>query len=318
MYLTAIEVEGLRAAPAFVAGDWSREVHPPTGLVGVAVADALDLLVASLDAERTPRVLRRLGLAHRADALDLLEVDHLPEQLALYDPAASSAFVDLDTTRQATVRVTIAPDPPFYGRLRELAVREPRLVTALGEDPDITLKAGWIWSHDLSMVAVGLSEVAVGGVAFPGTGAERPPWLAPLLREIAGRLWRVDPCEPLAEVTERLYAASVSHDADRRHRYERAATALAGPPFALGRLAWVRGASGVEPRFGDALLTARQCGHAAAGALRLVEAVHLRAPDVLIAELPGGAEARAAWLVAATRGDDATLEQVIVIGEGAP
>lgn len=319
MYVTGIDVQGLRALPAFAAADWERQVDLRPGPEGVALADALDLLVGSLDGSRTPAVLQRLGLAHPADALDLLEVDRLPEQFEVRDPAAVSAWVDLEVGRQATVRVTLASDPPFYGRLRDLAVREPRLVTALGEDPDVTIKAGWMWSHDLSAVAVGLSEVAVGGVAFPGTGPERPPWLAALLRDIGARLWRVDPREPIAEVSRRLYDASVSHDTDRRRRYERAAVALAGPPFGLGRLAWVRGASGVEARFGDALLTARQCGVAAEAALRLVEAVHLRAPDVLVVDLSGAssAPALAEWLGAATHGDGATLEQVIRIGGAA-
>ncbi len=322
MYVSAIEVEGLRGAPRFAAQGWGRVVTLPAGAEGVALADAFTLLAGSLDAGRTRDALTALGLLHPGDDPDLLEEDRVPFQVRLADAAASTCFADLERQRQVTVRATFVPDPPFFGRLRDLAVREPRLVTALGGDPDLTVKVGWMWSLDLAVVAIAHHEVSIGGVAFPGSGTERPPWLAALLRDLAARVWRVDPREPVEAVTERLYEASLAHEPASRARYRRAVGALAAAPLALGELGWVRSGGRAVARFGDALAPPRQLGIGADEAIRLVEAVHVRAPDVLVVESPGllqaDPSAARAWLKAATEGDDATLEQVILLGGGAP
>lgn len=320
MYVSAIEVEGFRAAPQWSGPELGRVVDLPAGPVGVAVADALSVVAASLDGDRIAGPLRALGLLHGGEVVDLIEEGGLPVQFRVAEPAAVSALVDLERTRQISVRVRFVVDPPLYGRLRELAVREPRLVTALGQDPRIRMKVGWLFSQDLRVAAIGLTEVAIGGVMFPGSGPERPTWLGPLLVELGRRFVRVDGAEPIESVSRRLYDASLSPDPVVRARYLRAASVLGEAPFGLGALGWVRVRGLPDPRLGASLLSLRQVGPAGADALRLVEAVRQRAPDVLVVEAPGAAQrdpkAVREWLAAATEGDAATLEQVFLVPGG--
>jgi len=321
VYVTAVEIEGFRGAAQWSGPELGRVVELPPGPIGVAIADALSIVSASLDGDRIAPPLRTLGLLHGGEVVDVVEENGLPVQFRVFDPASVSALVDLERTRQLSVRVRFTVDPPLYGRLRELAAREPRLVTALGQDPRIRLKVGWLFSQDLGVVAIGVTEVAIGGVMFPGSGPERPSWMGPLLKDLAGRFARVDGGEPIDAVTRRLYEASLASDPAVRARYLRTAAALGEAPFGLGALGWVRSRGLPEARLGSALLGLRQVGPAGAEALRLVEAVHQRAPDVLVVEAPGAAQrdpkAVREWLAHATEGDGATLEQVFLVPGGA-
>jgi len=320
VYVTAIEIEGFRGAPQWSGPELGRVVELPQGPIGVAVADALSVVAASLDGDRIAPPLRTLGLLHGGEVVDVVEENGLPVQFRVGEPAAVAALVDLERTRQLSVRVRITVDPPLYGRLRDLAVREPRLVTALGQDPRIRMKVGWLFSQDLGVVAIGLTEVAIGGVMFSGSGPERPSWLGPLLKDLSGRFVRVDGAESIDAVGRRLYEASLSSDPAVRARYQRTAAALGEAPFGLGALGWVRSRGLPEVRVGAALLGLRQVGPAGADALRLIEAVHHRAPDVLVVEAPGAAQrdpkAVREWLAQATEGDKATLEQVFLVPGG--
>lgn len=321
MYVTAVHLEGLRGAASWEATGLDRIVELPPGPLGIAVADALSTFAASLRAEALADALARLEICPEGTDPEIVAERRMPVQFRVGDPGAIAALVDLETTRQFTVFVDIEPDPPLYGRLRELAVREPRLVTALADEPTIRIKLGWLLSRDYSTVAVGITEAGVGDISFQAASAERPEWLDQLLRDLGARFTRVYARAPLEGLVERMLDASLSHDPDAREGFERAAEALATPPFGLGRLQLVRSGGRLHACFGPELLRARQFGPAAAEALRLVEAVYLDAPDVLVVESPGGSQvdpqAVRTWLAEATRGDDATLEQVWMVPGGA-
>ena len=202
----------------------------------------------------------------------------------------------------------------LFGELRRLAVRNPRLALALGQSPSLTLDVGWLFTADHTVASVSLNRVRVGQTAFPVSGAETTPWLPPILASVAGRFGEVR--TSTADPAQRLLAAMLSPDPQTRARYVRAVSALQAPPFDLPALQLVRGPDGPASSFGATLTRARQLGPAAERALGWVLAVHLDAPDVLIVPDDPPPAIRA-WLAAATQGDDATLEQVIVLGHEA-
>ncbi len=320
MYVTSLRVEGLRDAPAWEERELGRVVSLPPGPAGVAVVEALEVLAASLVPDGLPSALGRLGLAPPGAAPEVLEEGGLPVQADIPAPGEAAAWLDLAQTRNVAVQVELALDPPLYGRLREIAVRDPRLVTALGQAPTVRVKVGWLFTRDLSAVALGLSEVGVGDVSLSSVPAERPRWLAELLGDLGRRFLRVDDREPETALVERLAAASLSPEPDRRRRYRAASEALGRPPFGLGDLEIVRSDGRLQAAFGPELRRARRFGGAGLEALRLVEAVLLAQPDVLAVE-GGGAQQRDPtavrdWLAAATEGPEATLEQVFLAPGG--
>jgi len=321
MYVSGIHVEGLRGAEDFEASNLERVMKLPGGPPGVAVADALSLWVASLDARRTSAILNRLGLARAEDKLELLVEEGFPTQVILPDAAGVPSLLPTDGSRHITVSVDVELDPPMFGRLRQLAVRDPRLVTALGDGACVTIKVGWLFTTDLSTISISILGVAVGETPFPVNGSEKPVWLPSLVTEVAQRFFRVAVDESAEQVARRLLDACLSSDPERRERYRRLAQTLEGPPFLLGRVELVKLKDRVEACFGAGLLRARQFGPSAADALRLVEAVILESPDVLIVEAPGAAQANPAavqgWLDQQANGEKALLEQVIVVPGGA-
>ena len=62
MRIDGLTVEGLRGAHDWRASDLGRSVWLPDGPQGMAVADALALVAASLDADRCEQVLQRMQL----------------------------------------------------------------------------------------------------------------------------------------------------------------------------------------------------------------------------------------------------------------
>jgi hypothetical protein len=320
MYVTAIHVHGLRNAEQFEATDLERVVELPGGPGGVAVADALSMLSASLDAKRLPAALISLGLARDPSEVQVLEEDGFPVQVTLSDPFGVPALLPTDGSRQITVSVDVELDPPLFGRLRGLAVRDPRLVTALGAGARVTIKVGWLFTTDLTVASVTVLNVAVGETTFSTSGSEKPSWLGNLLHDVGGRFRRVAQTDSPETVARRLLDAGLSHDPEKRSRYRRATEATGGAPFFLGKLEIVRVGERVEACFGPGLLRARQFGPSAADGLRLVEAVVLDAPDVLVVEAPGSAwrdaPAIRGWLEQHASGDKATLEQVIIAPTG--
>lgn len=314
MYVSSIHVQGLRGAEEFEATKLDRVVELPAGPSGIAVMDALSLFAASLDKNAMAPTLVRLGLLRDPAALEMVEEDGFPVQITLPDAFGVPSLLPVDGSRQVTITVDVALDPPLFGRLRGLAVRDPRLVTALGEGAKVSIKVGWLFTNDLVTASVGVLGVMVGDSRFQATGGERPAWLPPLLHDLGARFARVG--WDGSDVARRLLDAALSQDPDRRGRFAKCAEILVKPPWLLGRLELVRVGDQVEACFGPGLMRARQFGPAAAEALRLVEAVVLDGPDVLLVESPGIAQGDPAavrgWLDLQASGEQATIEQVVV------
>lgn len=320
MYVTSLHVQGLRGAEEFEARALERIVDLPAGPSGVAIADALSLFVGALDKRALQKALLDLALAPNLDAIEITEADGFPTQVRLPDGAGVRAILPTDGSRNVRISVELELDPPLYGRLRGFAVRDPRLVTALGAGARVTVKVGWLFTTDITVASLTVLGLTVGDTAFPLTGSERPSWLADLLKDVGGRFGRVVAGESADAIAKRLMSAAFSADPERRRRYQRVSEACEKSPFSLGRLEIVAERDRVEACFGPDLARARQYGPSAAEALRMCEAVLLDAPDIVIIEAPGFSQRDAAlvrgWLEAHARGDRATIEQVILAPGG--
>lgn len=289
------------------SGPVARLPAPP---VGTAMADALSLLVSVLDPERAVGVLRWMELV--GELSEPTSDEHgLLEQLVGLEPGAVAALL-ADGERRLVVDVTLALDPPMYGRLREQAFRDPRVATALGQDATLGLKVGWLFTPDLRTAATSLLDMRVGPLSFPVQGADRPAWASLLLRDVAVRFLRLEAGRPPEPVGMRLLENMVSPDPERRAAWRRLSRALAEEPFGLGTVEIVD-ATRPAVAFGAALRRARQMGPGARRALELATAVLIDTPDVLVLDEPVSPEVEA-WLGAHAVGPDATLEQVIVVG----
>lgn len=320
MLITHLRTEGLRAADGVDLVRPGRQRVLPQGPAGVGLLDGLSLAVAALDPSRTVPTLTDLGVIADPGQAELLVEHELPVQVSLED-ADVAMLVDADQSRTIRVHLDAELDPPMFGRLREHAMRDPRLVSALGE-ATLALKAGWVWTTDLTTASISVLSVAVGGVSFPLVGADRPTWMTGLLHDVATRIRRAAPADEAA-LSHRLLAASLSPDPEVRARFERLRRLTAEAPFELGELGLVRTGDRVRTCFGSSLLRPNQLGPAALDALALTTSVILDQPDVLFAVRPAASlpdpAAVLTWLKGCTTGDDAVLEQYIEApGGGTP
>ncbi len=303
MYVTALRTEGLRGGPGALA-ELTRSVSLPAPPGACAAGDALVLLSAALSPARVSMVG---GLGWAPDGLKVVGEGGDLELQGL-ESAAVAASVEAGA-HAVTIEAELLLDPPLYGQLRDQAVRDPRVVTALGQRPSLSVKVGWLLNRDRSVAAPSVLGVRVGDVAFETVGKDRPAWLPNLLEDLGGRFARPQPLEPVDAVALRLLEASLSADPERRAGWRRVVAALQLPPFSLPEPGLVRVADHVQAVFGPDLLRVRQLGRAAWDALRLAEAALLVRPDVLIVDEPVTAPVRE-WLEALPEADDAPVEQV--------
>lgn len=308
MRITFFRVEGLRHAHEWEASDLGAHVVLPAAPAGMAIGDGIALMAGALGGPRTLAVLARCG-ATADDPELILDDRRFPEQVVGLDPVGVDALLDDESGRKVIVSARMTLDPPLFGQLREESMRDPKMLAALGEDPSVLVRVGWLFSQDLRAVSIGVLEVQVAQTAFPTGRSERPQWMDRLLRSIGERLGGMGGERTEAELAERLLTASLSPDPDMRRGFARVAESMIHPPFSLGRLELLRGVNGAAAAFGDGLVRARQLGPRAVRALRLAEAALIRCPDVLVVE-DSAAAPWSDWLVELTTGEDATLEQV--------
>lgn len=308
--ITALRTEGLRAAEKLDLTLDRPIAALGQGPSGQAALDALELLLAACDPARASTVLARLGVLDPFEEVEVTVVEDLPVQIA-FDHGDVGGLLASDATRTLKIRLDLDLDPLLFGELREWALRDPRLVAALGE-ATASLTVGWVFTNDLRAASIDRLALRIGQASLPTTGAERPRWLAGWLRTIAGRFRRVTD-DDLDVVAERVHSAQLSADPERRARAAVLCDALAAPPFSLGRLELVQVATGLVPCFGPKLLRPRLVGRRGADRLRLAEAALLDQPDVLLLDQLDPSEPELlAWLRGLTQGDDAILEQVLI------
>lgn len=311
MRVVKLSVEGVVGAVKAQLATTESVVHLPAGPEGAVLADGLCLLVAAAGPEAARAVAVDLGLSPPEEAERVGE----SVELRWERPGAGASLVSPASGRRVTVEAEMVPDPVLYRLLREHATAEPRLLSALAEDPEVVVKVGWLWTPDLAAASVAVLGLRVGDVAFSTVGADRPSWLPRLLRELRAKVVRVDPARTAGQVAARLAHDAWSADPETRGRVKQARAACDHEGFELGALEPVREEAGFEAAFGDGLVRARRFGPFADEVARIVEAAWLDQPDVLVADVREGprGDALVAWLTARIEGPTATLEQVWVV-----
>lgn len=290
--------------------DCARVARLPSGPDGAAMADALDLLSVSMCPSRAERVASRLGWwTSRSNVVGPSAPGDVEIELqGLHAPAVDA--VVLPDARALTIEASMALDPPMYGRLRELAARDPRLVLALGQEPAVRVKAGWLFSRDRATAHPSVLHFRVGDVGFDLSGKDRPAWLPDLLVDLGSRFFRTDPFEAPAAVADRLLAASLSADRRQREGFERLKRAIVRPPFDVPEPGLVRGGDRLDLVFGPDLTGVSRAGRDALDAVRWMEAAFVVRPDVLVVDEPAPSDEIRAWWAGLAESDDAPVEQV--------
>jgi len=307
MLLTRLHATGL-AVPVAIDG-LEGTSRLPSGPTAAAAADALSLWRGALIGPDAALALTELGWTVALPEIDL-DDDGPPEpDWDVWEVADA----DVDSTLaigvdEAQVDVSVAPDPPLYGRLREHAVRDSRLVTALGQEALLHVKIGLRRLRGAGAITLDLIGARIGDVSFPVAGKERPTWLGPFLAEVGRRVHRVPLSQP--PPMRRLHQAALARDPERHRTWLRALEALAAKPFLLPAPRLVADHGTPSFVFGPDAWPARLLDRSGQDALHLVAACFLASPDVLVVptELPAPVRA---WLDARTEGDDAVLEQVL-------
>lgn len=295
VYVESVELSGFGGLPKWegALGRVARFEGTPRALG--ALGDALLLGCASFD----PAALESLLTRWHCEGLKLAEEgaswDRAPGLGAILDPEAEGLL---------RVALTFQLDPPQFGKFRDHAARDPRLVDALGAGARVTVRTGARFAAGMDAVAIDALSFTVGEVAFAMHGSERPAWLTPVLAGLRSRLRRGP--APAARWGECARSWSASDQLALR----RALAALAAPPASLGDpLALPEGPAILT---GAQVVPARILGaEAAAG---LIGAVHLCGADIAVVdELPAG-EGWLDWLAAQAEAAASPLEQVIVLG----
>ena len=259
---------------------------------------ALDLAFSAFTPQSTRGAFERLGCPAEGD-----------DELTLTRPERVRPLV---ADQQVKIRLHLELDPPQFGRLRELAVRDPDLVDALA-DPHLAVTLGWAFTNDFEVVSCSRMGVELGGVRLD---AAEHTWLPGFLSSLDGR---GGVHRPLALDVDRIAAAERSPKPADRVSLAALRRDLARAPLAIGELHVVE----VGERWlalGDDLVPLAATSQTQAVAL--AAAVHLSGAEILAFERPSALCERPRavrnWLEAQSTRAGSPLEQVFVLGEGAP
>lgn len=298
MYVTHVEATGFGGLPtlAFELDRVARFDGPPRALT--ALADALMLAFAAWDHD----TLRGLLARWHCEEVEV-DGDGLPEAARWARAPGLASVLAPDHDGLLTVAITVSLDPPLYGRLRAQAARDPRLVDALAVGSAVTLRVGARFSPALDALAVDALGFQVGGESYAIAGADRPAWMTPFLRTLAGRFHR----GPLP--ARRWGAAAASDRAADQHALRRAQAALRGPPLRLGTTVVLPdGPARLEP---DAVVPVHRLGVRVENEVGIIGAVHLSGAEILLLEDPPRRWSR--WLEEQALADGSPLEQIVLL-----
>lgn len=294
MFIAAVEVQGFRDLPRYRAQGLGRQVDlRGPGPATVALGDAIELAFAALSTKGLAAWLTRVGLVDPGESPEI-EGEPFPTDAGWTDPITATGLL-AEGEQALRVEVELVLDPPLFGRLRELAAREPRVGTALAQRPTVRLAVGALFTSTHDALALSIQRFAVGEEAFPTSTADRPRWMGRFLRELARRFHRMDLCE---ECPSLLLEAATSRE--RYAAYQAWCGAL-GPDGPVLRAA--RGPGGLPVVLGDEL-PIRRYGQSGSDRAALAAAIHLSGADVV------WAESADPLLDGAVEGDGSPLEQV--------
>lgn len=299
MWIRGIEFSGFRDLPSFKA----TELGPVVGVCGpspaaTAIGDAIALFFAALDNDTLRQLLVDWGALAPDDLPDLLG-NPLPEQATWHDGRSLAHLVE-EGRHDLRVRLDLQLDPPAVARLRQDGARDPRLAAALVGGPVASVEIGALFTRDYDAIALSVQGLRIGREDFSTGPAERPSWMLPLLRGLAGRFRRHGAVDA-DTLAERVLEAALSWDRYGRYRAWQEAM---GAGAADG--AEVRAARGVGQQAvllqGDRPLA--RWGQKAVRRAAQAADVYLDDLDLLWVETDD------AWVEGATRGDSCALEQV--------
>lgn len=314
MWVSSVRVRGLAGQPD------DRVVFERVDRLGAApgaLLDAFRLLAAGLDRSRILEVTRALGWTFGLQELDAeapgeAAIDRPHAVRAMLGEARADGRIRTGPAREITVEATIEVDPPLFGRLREAVLRDPQLAEGLGEGT-LTVRVGWLFTPDLRRVSVDRLGVALGSAAVPLS--DPAPWVDRVLTDLGSRIAVLGE-EDVRRLAARLVEAVLHPDPEHRAAGHDALAALGAAPFPDGPVHVAQMDGDVFLALGPELRPWRWASPDASWHARLVDAVHLRRPDVLVVPRRFAPDVEA-WLAARTQGDDADLEQVLLPGERA-
>ena len=275
MYIRSIRVRGFRDLPEAHIENCDRwmDLQGPSPAV-TALGDAIELGFSVLSVTALARLAWRWGMV--SDSLPPAEEGlDFPEQLDQLDPVAVQAILAPGARRALKVDLELHLDPPLFGRLREHAAREPRVVTALADRPTIQLSVGALFTLSLDTMAIHLDGFAVGNQRFPTHGKDRPAWLNRFLASLRGRFHRFDLED---DFPEQLLDAATSREGHAAYAAWQSALAPDGPSLRVAR-----GADDRPILLGDDQ-PMRRYGQAGQDRASLAAAIHLSGADILWAE----------------------------------
>ena len=279
-----------------------------------ALALAVELGLGALDAETCRLAFARLGTAPSVEP----DPSGAAASVSLGEPARLKPL--LAPHGQATLKIslTLSVDPPLFGLLRELAARDPRLVTALAdEDARLTLRVGYAFSADLASVSPALFSIHLGELSLRPNEDKSPAFDA-LVRSLRGRVRGRGPLElDLAALARAERAAEPrSREGVRQLR-----AALAAPPFSLGELALIAQDELLWAGFGPTLCPAEAHGPGPLDALGLAATLLVDPAEILVLRRPEALSddpaALLVWLRAQAEGAGG-VEQLFLIGSPEP
>lgn len=303
MYISAIEVQGLRDLPRFAARDLDRVVtiRGPSP-AATALGDAVELFFGALSAPALRRFLHRVELLQPDEEPEILGEPH-PVQASWRDRKAAEVQV-VQGERSRSVTLELALDPPLFRTLSDQAAREPRLVSALGAGGTVRISVGALLATSMDAMAITLTGFEVGGERFPTADAERPGWMKHFLATLVHRFHRAGPASA-TDLPQRVLDVALSRD--RHAAFQGWQRALA--PH-LGQVRPALGPGGRPTLLADDL-PLRRHGPAALARASLAADAWLDPADVLWVD--DGPE----WIEQAVEGEDSPLEQVFrVLPEG--
>jgi len=265
-----------------------------------ALSDALMLGFGALDPLAGARALGWMRIAAKLD--DGHWVMTWPDQLhGLLAPGP---------TNTVSVSLDLELDPPQFGQLRQHAVHDPDLVSALG-NARLRLTTGWAFTPNLTLGSPAILSARLGDHHLD---REKKSWVVPWLVSLASRLHAHTPRPPNVELWAQ---AQRSPDPARRSAYQRAIQALKRPPFSIGELRVVETGGKRWLVGGEELLPLTRLGPLVCNAVALVESVFLDDADILVVEEPCALtehpRALLNWLARQATEPDSPLEQVLLL-----
>ena len=301
MFIRRIQVQGFADLPDAELSGLDRLVHVQgPGPEATALGDALQLAFAPFHVPTLVRLLTEWGVAgDPEDAAELeIEGEGLPSELHFHldeDAEALRELVADPEQRSLSVELDLELDPPLHGKLRAMARRQPGVLEALGDGGLVHLHTSVLFTRSFDVLALHVHPLRIGRVEVLVEGRESPPWVTPLLEQLAGRFARVSEQWPPLEVVRD------AANSRRQHERYRAWQQAFDESYGLVRVA-------TEGRGRATLMAddraARRHGEVLARKARLATAAHLLGADIL------WVESEDPWVDGLVEGDSSPLEQV--------